>query len=84
MSNLEPLIADFALILVFAGVMTLLFKALKQPIVLGYIVALIQCAPFLWMLIPEGADNLEIDKLWKCGAVWPRTSLRISQHVRIV
>ena len=39
MSQLEPLIADLALILISAGVMTLLFKRLKQPIVLGYIVA---------------------------------------------
>ena len=39
MSHLEPLIADLALILICAGVMTLLFKILKQPIVLGYIVA---------------------------------------------
>ena len=39
MSNLEPLIADLALILILAGFMTLLFKSLKQPIVLGYIVA---------------------------------------------
>lgn len=39
MSQLEPLIADLALILICAGVMTLLFKSIKQPIVLGYIVA---------------------------------------------
>ena len=39
MSQLEPLIADLALILICAGIMTLLFKSLKQPIVLGYIVA---------------------------------------------
>ena len=39
MSQLEPLIADLALILICAGLMTLLFKSLKQPIVLGYIVA---------------------------------------------
>lgn len=39
MSQLEPLIADLALILICAGAMTLLFKSLKQPIVLGYIVA---------------------------------------------
>lgn len=39
MNSLEPLIADLALILICAGVMTLLFKSLKQPIVLGYIVA---------------------------------------------
>ncbi len=33
------MIADLALILICAGVMTLLFKWLKQPLVLGYIVA---------------------------------------------
>ena len=39
MSQLEPLMSDLALILICAGVMTLLFKSLKQPVVLGYIVA---------------------------------------------
>ena len=39
MNELEPLIADLALILICAGAMTLLFKRLKQPVVLGYIVA---------------------------------------------
>ena len=39
MSELEPLISDLALILICAGVMTLIFKRLKQPVVLGYIVA---------------------------------------------
>ena len=39
MSHLPYLIADLALILISAGVITLLFKKLKQPLVLGYIVA---------------------------------------------
>ena len=39
MSELPALINDLALILVVAGVVTLLFKRLKQPLVLGYIVA---------------------------------------------
>ena len=39
MSHLPALVADLALILVCAGVMTLIFKKLKQPLVLGYIVA---------------------------------------------
>ena len=38
MSELAPLISDLALILICAGVMTLVFKRLKQPLVLGYIV----------------------------------------------
>jgi len=39
MSELPALITDLALILVVAGVVTLVFKKLKQPLVLGYIVA---------------------------------------------
>lgn len=39
MSHLPPLISDLALILILAGVVTLLFKRLRQPLVLGYIVA---------------------------------------------
>ena len=39
MSELAPLVNDLALILVVAGVVTLIFKKLKQPLVLGYIVA---------------------------------------------
>ena len=36
---MEALIKDLTLILVVAGIVTLLFKKLKQPLVLGYIVA---------------------------------------------
>ena len=39
MAELPPMIADLALILMVAGVVTLIFKKLKQPLVLGYIVA---------------------------------------------
>ena len=39
MSEIPPLILDLALILVVAGIVTLVFKRLKQPLVLGYIVA---------------------------------------------
>jgi CPA2 family monovalent cation:H+ antiporter-2 len=39
MSELSPLIVDLALILLFASVFSLLFKWLKQPVVLAYIVS---------------------------------------------
>ena len=39
MNNISPLIVDLALILIVAGIVTLVFKRLKQPLVLGYIVA---------------------------------------------
>ena len=39
MAEIPALVQDLALILVVAGAVTLLFKRLKQPLVLGYIVA---------------------------------------------
>lgn len=37
--RLESLVADLALILVASGIVTIVFRKLKQPVVLGYIVA---------------------------------------------
>ncbi|MBR6286506.1 MAG: cation:proton antiporter [Bacteroidaceae bacterium] len=45
MEGLPGLVVDLALILSAAGVVTLLFKRLKQPLVLGYIVAGIIVSP---------------------------------------
>ena len=39
MAELPSMIQDLALMLVVAGIVTLIFKKLKQPLVLGYIVA---------------------------------------------
>lgn len=39
MENIPPLLSDLALILISGGIMTIIFKWLKQPVVLGYIVA---------------------------------------------
>lgn len=45
MSEIPTLISDLAVILVSAGLVTLLFKKLKQPVVLGYVVAGILAGP---------------------------------------
>lgn len=39
MEEIPALISDLALILVVAGIVTIVFKQLKQPLVLGYVVA---------------------------------------------
>lgn len=60
MSHLAPLISDLALILISAGIMTLLFKKLKQPLVLGYIVAGFVCSPhFTFTPSVVDADNIQ-------------------------
>lgn len=48
MNHVPVLIQDLAVILFSAGLMTLLFKYLKQPIVLGYIVAGLIAGPHLF------------------------------------
>ena len=61
MSTLEPMIADLALILVCAGVMTLIFKKLKQPLVLGYIVAGFLASPNMpYMPSVTDLDNIHM------------------------
>ncbi len=39
MTHVPQLIVDLSLILTMAGIITIIFKKLKQPIVLGYILA---------------------------------------------
>lgn len=48
MNHVPVLIQDLAVILFSAGLMTLLFKYLKQPVVLGYIVAGLIAGPHLF------------------------------------
>ncbi len=62
MSHLAPLISDLALILVCAGIMTLIFKKLKQPLVLGYIVAGFIASPH-FRLTPSVTD-IDSIKTW--------------------
>ena len=47
MTDIPSLIKDLALILMVAGVVTLLFKRLRQPLVLGYVVAGFLVSPHL-------------------------------------
>lgn len=46
MSHVPVLISDLAVILVSAGLITIIFKWLKQPVVLGYIVAGLIAGPY--------------------------------------
>ena len=60
MSHLAPLISDLALILICAGIMTLVFKKLKQPLVLGYIVAGFLASPhFTFTPSVTDADSIK-------------------------
>ena len=62
MSQIPSLISDLAVILISAGLVTLLFKWLKQPVVLGYIVAGILAGPSITQ-IPT-VTNIESIRIW--------------------
>lgn len=69
MSHLPALITDLAIILASAGVMTLVFKRLKQPLVLGYIVAGIIAGPH-FPLTPTVMDSGNIQTWADIGVVF--------------
>lgn len=69
MSHLAPLIADLALILICAGVMTLVFKKLKQPLVLGYVVAGFLASPHM-TFTPSVMDTANIQTWADIGVIF--------------
>jgi len=69
MSHLPSLIIDLALILSAAGVMTLLFKWLKQPLVLGYVLAGVLAGPNLGLLPVEVRDTANIQTWADIGVI---------------
>lgn len=69
MSHLPPLVNDLALILITAGVVTIIFKLLKQPVVLGYIVAGFLISPH-FNLLPNVADPVNISAWAEIGVIF--------------
>lgn len=62
MHTIHTLILDLALITIYAAIVTLLFKKLKQPTVLGYILAGILAGPY-FDLLPTVTDRENLS-LW--------------------
>ena len=81
MSELAPLIADLALILICAGVITLIFKKLGQPLVLGYIVAGFIASPhFAWT--PSVIDSASIQIWADIGVIFLLFSLGLEFSIK--
>ncbi|MCD7972025.1 MAG: cation:proton antiporter [Candidatus Azobacteroides sp.] len=74
MSQLDPLISDLALILVSAGLITIIFKVLKQPVVLGYIVVGFLAGPF-FPFFPKIVDEHSIHIWAEIGIIFLLFSL---------
>lgn len=72
--HLAPLIQDLAIILVVAAAMTLVFRAIRQPVVLGYLVAGFLVGPhFKWF--PNVVDSGSVAVWAEIGVIFLLFSL---------
>lgn len=74
MGELPHLVKDLALILVVAGLVTIVFKKLKQPLVLGYVVAGFLVSPHM-PYIMSVADRADISTWGDIGVMFLLFSL---------
>jgi CPA2 family monovalent cation:H+ antiporter-2 len=74
MGHLPALIQDLALILIAGAITTLIFRKIKQPLVLGYIIAGFLVGPH-FNLLPTVADVENIDTLAEMGVIFLLFSL---------
>lgn len=73
MHDIAPLIKDLAVILGVAGITTLLFQKIKQPVVLGYLVAGLVIGPYTPFLYINDTPNINI--LSELGVIFLMFSL---------
>lgn len=76
METLPKIIYDLALILVLAGVVTLIFKRLRQPLVLGYIVAGFLAGPHM-PYMPTVTDHSSVETWANIGVIFLMFTLGI-------
>ena len=69
MEELPHLITDLAYILIIAGAVTILFKRLRQPLVLGYIVAGFLAGPYM-PYTPSVTDSSSINDWSQIGVIF--------------
>jgi monovalent cation:H+ antiporter-2, CPA2 family len=81
MEHLPKLIEDLALILIVGAVVTLLFKSIRQPIVLGYIIAGFLVGPHM-LLIPTVADLENVHTLAEIGVIFLLFSLGLEFNLK--
>lgn len=74
MGHLPKLIEDLALILVTAAITTILFRKIKQPLVLGYIIAGLLVGPNL-SVTPTVVDTTNVKTLAEIGVIFLLFSL---------
>lgn len=74
MGHLATLISDLALLLVVAGITTLLCKKINQPLVIGYILAGFLIGPVV-SFVPTVGDMNNINLWAEIGSYFPDVQL---------
>lgn len=74
MEHLPKLIEDLALILITGAITTMIFKKIRQPVVLGYIIAGFLVGPHL-SITPTVIDKSNIETLAEIGVIFLLFSL---------
>jgi CPA2 family monovalent cation:H+ antiporter-2 len=74
MGHLPKLIEDLALILITGAITTLIFRRIRQPLVLGYIIAGFLVGPHL-SITPTVADTENVETLAEIGVIFLLFSL---------
>lgn len=69
MGESSKLLHDLAIILITAGIVTVIFKLIKQPVVLGYIVAGFLISPH-FVFLPSVVDNENINAWADIGVIF--------------
>lgn len=69
MHSVHALIVDLTLITIYAGITTLIFKKLKQPMVLGYLLAGILAGPY-FNFVPTVTDNENLGMWAEIGVIF--------------
>lgn len=81
MAELPALVKDLALILIVAGMVTLIFKRLKQPLVLGYIVAGFLVSPQMPYTMSV-VDSVDVDTWANIGVIFLLFSLGLDFSIK--
>ena len=81
MSTLPPLVIDLALILIVAGITTLVFRRLRQPLILGYILAGFLTGPHM-SYMPSVSDTHSIHTWSEIGVIFIMFTLGLAFSFR--
>src|SRR5688500_11320174 len=81
MTHLPHLITDLGLILAVAGITTLIFRKIRQPVVLGYIIAGFLVGPHV-SLLPTVVDSAGIQTWSEIGVIFLLFSLGLEFRFR--